>query len=142
MFDKIRFRRLCIYKRDMSFSVIHGDCAVEIPKLADDSIDCVFTSPDPPRSEQDINFLVDIFRMLKPKLRGTLWVEIRDFHNTNGSYEMVPEVFALAMTHSQSWICRDKIIWVDSSYSPREDYTRCKRDYSFLYRFTKNLEVP
>jgi DNA modification methylase len=68
----------------MMFSrIIHGDSFYELDKLKPDSVDIVFTSPDPPDTPDLMNKLIGIinktFRTVKAT--GSLWVQLGDYHD-------------------------------------------------------------
>ena len=77
-------------------SVVEGDCRDLIPKLPDEAVDCVITSPpywgqrvsNGTGTEEDpreyVNFLADVFSLILPKLKqtGIVWINIGDAYNT------------------------------------------------------------
>lgn len=125
------------------FTVINGDCEQEITKLADNSIDVVFTAPSPISDNETLYKMKNIFsdKCLKPKLKntGTLWYELIDYHNLDtGDYSHAAVMFEAVMCFDNEWILRNRIIWQNRRGTGQDDYTRCKRDYGFVYGFTKN----
>ena len=115
------------------FRLINGDAFDVLKTLEPQSIDCCFTSPDPP---SDIARLVSFFTNLKRVLsdRGSLWVQMGDRHE-DGQMAMIPELFALSM--KKNWVLRSKLIWHRPDKSKQEDMTRFKRDWEYLFFFTK-----
>ena len=120
------------------FKIYEGDSFIVLDELQDNSIDMSFTSPDPPSSVQDITQLVDIFKKIKQKTKdsGSLWVQIGDYHNNEGSMNLVPEIFVLMMK-DRGWIVRSKLIWHRTEETKPEEYDRFVRNWEYLYFFTK-----
>ena len=122
------------------YRIISGDAFQEAEKLDDNSVDLVFTSPDPPVSPGDIFNLTDIFEVIAPKVKdtGSVWVQLGDSHDENGCLRLNPTAFATVMCEGYSWILRSDIIWHRPDNSIQEDYTRFKRDCEHLFFFTKS----
>jgi len=81
--------------------IIQGDCLLKLKELADESVDCVITSPPywalrdygvagqlglEPTFQEYINDLCDIFDEIKRVLKktGTCWVNIGDSYAGSG----------------------------------------------------------
>jgi site-specific DNA-methyltransferase (cytosine-N4-specific) len=117
-----------------------GDAYEQLDKLGPNSIDCCFTSPDPVVSSDHMARLVSIFDKVKVVLkdRGSLWVQMGDTHDNSGSMMLLPERFVIIMK-ANGWIVRNKLIWHRPDTSPQEDFARCKRDWEYLFWFTKSM---
>jgi DNA modification methylase len=122
----------------MTFEVVCGDAFEELKKLKPNSVDVVFTSPDPPETAEAVFDLSELCSQIWPILKNTcsLFVELGDYHNDDGSMGLVPERFAVMMEH-YGWILRNKLIWWRPSNTPHEDKTRFKRDWETLFWYTK-----
>jgi DNA modification methylase len=131
---------------------MQGDALVKLAELESQSVDCIFTSPDPPFSAkigigstenlpQYISGLVKIFsnsaRVLKDK--GTLFVQTGDYHDNSGCLRAIPYIFALAMLND-GWILRSDLIWHRPDDSPQEDMNRFKRDCEHIFMFAKTTD--
>ena len=94
----------------MTFKIINKSAYKALEEL--ESVDMVFTSPDPPEDQDDIFDLVilckNIWSILKDT--GSLWVELGDYHNEYGSMSLIPERFALLMER-YNWVLRSKLVW-------------------------------
>lgn len=133
--------------------VIHGDALQVLKGFPKESIDCCFTHPNPPflvigssnsnmvgsetTSIGYINHLIAIFNEVKRvvKNRGSIFVVMADYHE-HGTLTMIPEIFALKMIQS-GWYLRSKIIWHRSEFSEQEETNRFKRDWEYIFFFTK-----
>ena len=126
----------------MSYRVICGDALKEIDNLEDKSVDIVFTSPNPPITLKEIEQLVLVFLKIDRVLKdsGSIWVQMGDYHNSDGNMRMVPETFAIMM--KSHYILRSKAIWVrnhEINYIPEpEEDNRLIRDWEYLFFFTKS----
>jgi len=125
------------------FRIICGDSNDVLDTLEAKSVDVIFTSPDPPENTGNIKHLLAIFDKCKRVLKdsGSLWVQIADQHDPDtGSMKLIPEWFVMAM--AATWIVRGKLIWHRTENNPyQEDYTRFKRDWEYLFWFTKAKEA-
>src|SRR5690349_716314 len=78
-------------------------------------------------------------RVLKPN--GTVWLQLQDSHDENGSMNRVPEAVANYLCVSNGWLLRSKCIWVRTEkFEIQEDYNRFARDWEYLYFFTKSKD--
>ena len=137
--------------RKNNFSLICGDALEVLPRLEPESVDCVFTSPNPPfwtkakpgmvGSEPDLHEYISkldhIFARAYMSLKetGSLWVHSKDTRFTNGCYMMIPESLANKW-YCVGWILRDKCIWYRSN-TEDTDPNCWSEDWDYLYRFTK-----
>ena len=81
--------------------IIIGDCQIEIPKLVDNSIDCIVTSPPywglhdyghsdqlglEPTPEEYLENMINVFDLVKPKLKdvGNCFVNLGDTYSGSG----------------------------------------------------------
>jgi DNA modification methylase len=118
------------------FKIICGDSLRQLDFIDEQSISMVFTSPDP--GAYSFGSLISIFHKCKRVLgdAGSLWVHAGDSHDEDGNLMMIPERFAMRMIDDM-WILRDKLIWYRPDHSPQTDPHRFKREWEYVYRFTK-----
>ena len=133
-----------------------GDALQVLAKFAAGSIDCCFTSPDPPfermmekgknvvGSESNtieyLKHLIDIFEEVKRVLKneGSLWVQMGDYHQ-EGTMRLIPEAFAIAMVR-KGWYLKSKLIWHHPNKKVQQEETdRFMRDWEYLFFFTKSI---
>ncbi len=129
------------------WSILEGDAENEISKLRPGDINCIFTSPDPPRSRRELAKLQRVFERIQEKgildPRGSIWVHMGDFHNQAGTLEQAPQRFAIGMTDILGYLKRSEIIWhrpvkPRDALNQREDNNRFLRNYDFLMWFTQS----
>jgi DNA modification methylase len=137
----------------MKFKIIHDDAYRAIDALEQHSIDCCFTSPNPPfysvngigSGKKLIDYVTNLAKIFEKirgvlKDRGSLLVHMGDYHDNNtGNMLMIPEKFAIAMQDA-GWILRSKLVWHRPDDSPQHDFTRFKRDWEHVFFFTKQLD--
>jgi len=98
--------------------------------------------------EDFINHLVEIFDVIKPKLKdgGSVWVNLGDkyFDSTckhdvlkPRSLCLVPQRFAWKMIE-HGWMCINEGIWVKKNHMPEPYKTRLTRAHEQIYHFVKN----
>jgi len=121
------------------FKVYHGDSFAVVDDLKDESIDMCFTSPNPPETLKDIIRLVEVLTKIRHKLKnkGSLWIQLGDYHDENGNMTLAPEIFVLMMK-DKGWVVRSKLIWHRTEKSTAEETNRFIRNWEYLYYFTKN----
>jgi len=122
--------------------IIYGDSFYELDRLESNSVDIVFTSPDPPDTPELMNKLIGVinksFRIVKNT--GSLWVQLGDYHDDDGRQMMlIPERFALSMR--DNWFLRSKLVWHRPSDTIQEQTNRFKRDWEYLFFFTKTSDA-
>jgi site-specific DNA-methyltransferase (cytosine-N4-specific) len=136
----------------LTIRIILGDAYDVLDRLQPGSVDCCFTSPSPPfsaekgigsenRLSEYISNLLIIFRKVAIVLKnsGSLWVEMGDYLNEQQSLRCTPEDFAVSMI-SDKWILRSKLIWHRPDDSTQHEQNRFKRDWEYLFMFTKSLD--
>lgn len=135
-----------------TFNIIEGNALDKLRELPDNSIDTVFTSPEPPFNYQEMDELIQIMleipSLLKPT--GSIWMQLGDYHNTDGAMALIPERFVFEMVVSHDWILRSKICWKrtapDHLDPPSQDiaasfadHPRFKRDWEYCFWFVKDM---
>jgi DNA modification methylase len=133
--------------------IIQGDALQILKDFPQESIDCCFTSPNPPfykkgeinknvigseaTSDDYISHLIAIFDEVHRviKTAGCLFVVMADYHQ-QGTLTMIPEMFALGMIQG-GWYLRSKIIWHRTEKSEQEETNRFRRDWEYIFFFTK-----
>jgi len=131
----------------MKFELHNSDAKEKLPELAANSIDCIFTSPNPVHTLADLFEVLTILgqqctRVLKPT--GSMWVHMEDRFDENGSLMRWPHRFSSEMITSHDWIMRAERIWHlpvgDMGYfneGRAVDNNRLILDHCYLYHFTK-----
>ena len=132
----------------MKFELHNSDAKEKLPELAANSIDCIFTSPNPIRVSADFYEILTILgqqcsRVLKAT--GSMWVHMEDSFNENGSLMRWPHRFSIEMIESHDWVMRAERIWHlpvgDMGYfneGRAVDNNRLILDHCYLYHFTKS----
>jgi site-specific DNA-methyltransferase (adenine-specific) len=84
--------------------------------------------------------LEKVKRVLKNS--GSLWLQMGDYHyQETGSLLLIPESVASVLVYKYGWILRSKLLWVRrGDTSPMEETNRYKRDWEYLYWFTKSKD--
>jgi DNA modification methylase len=84
--------------------------------------------------------LEKVKRVLKNS--GSLWLQMGDYHyRETGSLLLIPESVASVLVYKYGWILRSKLLWVrQGDTSPMEEKNRFKRDWEYLYWFTKSKD--
>jgi DNA modification methylase len=141
------------------YFIYEGDAFNILDKLAPNSVHMVYTSPAPAfyergkgvtdpdilGTEQDTSqymkhlfaILNKVGRVLKPK--GSMWLQIADYHGANGSVMMVPEQIALNLLRI-GWLLISPCIWsrADRAVTVGGNERRFMKDWEYLYWFTKS----
>jgi DNA modification methylase len=109
--------------------------------LEPNSVDMIFTSPDPlynTKMRKDLDIVMDkAWTVLKPT--GSLWLHLGDYHNDKGSMMLLPEMFMTKWSQS-NWILRNKLVWHRIEDSPMEEHNRFRRNWEYLLFYTKQKE--
>jgi len=152
-----------------TFDIIQGDAIVELKKLAEAKIQihCVVTSPpyfqkrlygvsdkelgNEKLVEEYITGLCDVFDAIPLHPLGSVWVNIGDKRDKNGSNQEIPAQFALEMKR-RGWLIADSVVW--AKVVADNDGTTvggCMTEpsigrlngngYEMLYRFVKTKKV-
>ena len=121
---------------------MEGKAEDKILELPDESIDTVFTSPNPPYNYNEMEQLVKVMLLLPPKLKphGSIWLTLPDYHNTNGEMVGIPERFLYEMIVYYDWKLRSKLIWHRPIHEDADEPNRWRRDYEFIYWFVKDVD--
>lgn len=140
--------------------IIEGGARSRLSELADDSVDCVITSPpyfqlrNYGHEEQIgletsvdgwVNQLKAVFdelaRLLKPT--GSVWLNLGDSysrHPKSGapakSLLLAPERLLLALSED-GWIVRNKVIWAKTNPMPASVTDRLATGHEYLYFLTR-----
>lgn len=95
-------------------------------------------------SSDYIEHLTAILEKVRRVLRdsGSLWLQMGDYHyQKTGSLLLIPESVASVLIYKYGWILRSKVLWVrGGDTSPMEETNRFKRDWEYLYWFTKSKD--
>lgn len=137
--------------------IIEGDAIEELQKLKENSIDTIFTSPNPPlhlekvdsaivggeaNTKDYIIHLAVICEHAKRVLKssGSLFVEMGDYYDSiTHSLRLVPFAFAQTM-QLNGWCIRNVLHWkrtekIDPRYLNK---TKFRKDVEYLFWFVKN----
>jgi DNA modification methylase len=125
------------------FKILEGDALMQLQFVKSESIDTVFTSPEPPYTYEQLlkleQIMLQLPRVLKPT--GGIWINLGDVHNADGVLTLIPERFVLDMVLTHGWQLRSSIIWNRSSRNwDYEDDRRFRRDHEYLYWFVKDVK--
>lgn len=129
-------------------NIYHADAVDYLPTIPANSVDCIFTSPDPIQTNAEFYKIIEILgmqvkRVLKPT--GSLWVHMEDRFNEHGSLMRYPARFTTEMVHEYGWIMRAERIWHlpvgDMGFfneGKTVDNNRLILDHCYLYHFTNS----
>lgn len=132
----------------MKFELHNSDSKEKLPELPANSVDCIFTSPNPIITYADyVEVLMilgqECIRVLKPT--GSMWVHMEDRFNDQGSLMRWPHEFSKQMIRSYDWIMRAERIWHlpvgDMGFFNEGkvvDNNRLILDHCYLYHFTRS----
>ena len=125
------------------FKILEGDSNLQLEFIKAESIDTVFTSPEPPYNYNQLQYLEMIMlklpRVLKPT--GSIWINLGDVHNSDGVLTLIPERFVHDMVIDYDWQLRNSIIWDRNAQTfDYEDNRRWRRDHEYLYWFVKDVK--
>jgi len=122
----------------LSTYLIYEEPAMQaIEHLKPHSVDCLFTSPNPPRSDAEVSSLVEFFKKFQTYIKdtGVAFVELGDYHNKRGELGGIPHYFFMAMK-AEGWTMRSTLIWYrKGDKSKMEDTMRFRRDCEFIFMF-------
>lgn len=141
-------------------NIYNEDANSFLDKIPENSIDLVFTSPNPPFYALKNNImdkryvgaepttthynkhLASILGKTKRILKdtGSLWLHMTDFHHGKGTLLMLPEVIASRLVYQYGFILQTKGIWVRENRTPPATTKRFKTNYDPVYIFTKKIE--
>jgi len=122
------------------------DAEHAIDLMAPNSIDCIFTSPTPPSTVDELKKLLIVFYKCKRVLKrtGRLWVNISNQYRMQdgGGIMHMAERFVLNM-EKQGWINRDNLIWYRYPHdkSKQIDPLRFRHDWEDVYGFTHDTNA-
>lgn len=130
------------------FNIVNDDATNFLKfHLSANSIDVIFTSPDPITNPHEylhtLTILVDtVKRVLKPT--GSMWVHMEDRFNEDGSLMRYPAKFSADMVNC-GWILRAERIWhapvKDQNFYNEGrviDNNRLILDHSYCFHFTQS----
>lgn len=126
-----------------TFKIMEGDAFVQLAFVKSESIDTVFTSPEPPYNYDQLLRLEQIMLQLPRVLKqtGSIWINMGDVHNDNGVLALIPERFVIDMVTIHDWQLRGSIIWDRSARTfDFIDRRRYRRDHEYLYWFVKDVK--
>ena len=132
-------------KQKQRFTIYNQDAEDFLKQQPPDSIDCIFTSPDPITSWAELMKILEILgfwcsKVLKPT--GSMWVHMEDRYTDKGSLARWPALFSIEMIQ-RGWILRAERIW----HSPVAgqnfyndgliiDNNRLILDHCYVFHFT------
>jgi len=101
--------------------------------------------------EEYIEKLCTLFDKIPLHNRGSLWVNIGDKRDKNGSLQLIPEHFLIAMK-KRGWLIADNVIWAKVIDQDDGSTNGCcmiepskhrlnSNGYEFLYRFVKTKTI-
>jgi len=141
-------------------NIYNEDALAFLDQIPENTIDLIFTSPNPPfyalknnimdkryvgsepttrhYSKHLVSILGKTKRILKDT--GSLWLHMSDFHHGKGSFLMLPEVTASRLIYQYGLILQTKAIWVRQNRTPLISDKRFKTNYDPIFIFTKKIE--
>jgi len=122
---------------------MHGDARLELEFVKTESIDCVFTSPEPPINYNELieieNIMLALDRTVKET--GSIWVNMSDYHNADGILAAIPERFIYDMVVGYEWQLMNTIIWNrPAPHDANSPTKRFRRSHEYLYWFVKDVD--
>ena len=119
------------------FQIITGDAFHKLDEIKSNSVQMVFTSPNPPLTFDDKANLAAILGKCKSKLTesGILFLQIGDYYDQNGSLMGLPEAMYVLMK-PQGWCFRNRLIWHRTERYKQLDRNRFRIDTEFIYMYT------
>jgi site-specific DNA-methyltransferase (adenine-specific) len=124
------------------YKLLEGDALIQLQFVKAESIDTVFTSPQPPESYDQMLRLEQIMLQLPRVLKetGSIWINLGDQHNSDGVLTLIPQRFVYDMVVEHNWKLRGEIIWDRNAKTfGYEDKRRFRRGHEFLYWFVKDV---
>lgn len=130
------------------FELHQSDSKEFLKQYPANSVDVIFTSPNPIRTYSDYLEVMLILgqeckRILKPT--GNMWVHMEDAFNEEGSLMRWPAKFSCEMVATYDWIMRGERIWHlpvgDMGYfneGKKVDNNRLVLDHAYVYHFTNS----
>lgn len=145
-------------KENITNKVLKGDAKKVAKKLPDNFFQAIITSPPyfnlrdysdgveneeigkENNHEEYINNLVEVFEILKSKLRsdGLMWLNLGDTYK-NKMLMGMPWRVALAL-QDNGWILRSDIIWHKPNAMPSSTKDRPTTDHEYIFMFSRNNE--
>ena len=128
-----------------NFKILQGDALLQLQFVRTESIDCVFTSPEPPVMYEELLQIELIMQQLPRVLKqtGSIWVNMSDYHNVDGILAAIPERFLYDMVVEHGWKLINTIIWDRTASLYPCDFDsarRFRRDHEYLYWFVKDVD--
>lgn len=121
------------------FQILTGDAFYKLDEIKSNSVQCVFTSPNPPITFEEKANLSAILQKCKRVLTetGVLFLQLGDYYDNNGSLLGLPEaMYMLMKTHG--WCFRNRLIWHRTEHYKQVDRGRFRIDAEFIYMYTNN----
>lgn len=126
----------------MTYKLLEGDALLQIQFVKPESIDTVFTSPEPPINHYEMQQLIDIMLQLPRVLKqtGSIWINMSDYHNANNELAIIPERFLYEMVTLHEWHLINTIIWDRrATFDAGNPARRFRRTHEYLYWFVKDI---
>ena len=123
----------------MPFQIITGDALTALDELKTNSIQCVYTSPNPPYTGKEKAHLLAVLNKCKRLLtsNGVMFLELGDYYDNNGSLLGLPEAMFMMIKFS-GWCYRQKLIWHRTEHYKQLDRNRFRVNHETLYMFTRD----
>ena len=133
------------------YAICHGDSLEVLKSIADESIDCIVTTPPYWRrrtqgtesitaatADEFINQLLQTmsqaWRVLKPQ--GSLWLNMGD-DTTGGFVQGLPWRVVLAMMDRQGWRLVNEVVWNKTTTSPQGSQDHLRKVHEFMFHLVK-----
>ena len=138
----------------MSIHLFIGDVRKVYQKLADNSVDCIITSPpywkqrdykvegqigQESTPEEYAKEIANVFKLLWNKLKktGTIFLNV-GYKYYNEEFLLLPELIAIEM-RKNGYILKNKIIWHKPNAMPTPARNRLNNTYEVILFFVKNV---
>jgi len=125
------------------FKILEGDAKLQLQFVKPESIDTVFTSPEPPINYLELEEIEQIiglcFNKLKPT--GSIWVNMSDYHNADGILAAIPERFVYDMVVVAGFNLINTVIWNRTPpLNTDNPNRRFRRTHEYVYWFVKDVD--
>ena len=124
---------------------MQGDALLQLQLVKPESIDTVFTSPEPPVNYQELQEIENICLQLPRVLKqtGSIWINMSDYRNVDGYMTAIPERFLYDMIVEHDWKLMQTIIWHRNGEDLSGGFQvnvkrRFRQDHEYLYWFVKD----
>lgn len=122
------------------FQIITGDALSVLDDIKANSVQMVYTSPNPPFKLEEKAQIVTVLNKCKRVLTstGTVFLELGDYYTESGSIGLIPEGVIL-MLRANGWLVRNKLYWKRTEHYKQLDRQRFRVNIEYLYMLALNM---